>query len=59
MNLTDEEFREEYKPLAVPAHFDASDTQQNKMIFALAEIGEGSAEDVLTEMERLEPGITG
>lgn len=58
MSLTDEEFREEYKPLQVPAHFDAADTQQNKMIFALAEIGEGSAEDVIAEMERLEPGVT-
>ncbi len=59
MSLTDEEFREEYKPLQVPPHFDAADTQQNKMIFALAEIGEGSAEEVIAEMERLEPGVTG
>ncbi len=59
MSLTDEEFREEYKPLQVPGHFDAADTQQNKMIFALAEIGEGSAEDVIAELEKLEPGVTG
>ncbi|HWZ16040.1 MAG TPA: hypothetical protein VNW95_12450 [Mucilaginibacter sp.] len=59
MSLTDEEFREEYKPLQVPPHFDAADTQQNKMIFALAEIGEGSAHDVIAQMEKLEPGVTG
>jgi hypothetical protein len=59
MNLTDEEFREEYKPLQVPPYFDAADTQQNKMIFALAEIGEGSAEDVIAALEKLEPNVTG
>jgi hypothetical protein len=59
MSLTDEESREEYKPLEVPAHFDAANTQQNKMIFALAEIGEGSADDVIAELEKLEPGVTG
>ena len=56
--MTDEEFREEYKPLQVPAHYDAADTRQNKMIFALAQIGEGTAEDVIAELEKLEAGIT-
>jgi hypothetical protein len=54
MTLTDEEFREEYKPLHVPSHFDPADTQENKMIFALAHIGEGTAEDVLAELQKLE-----
>lgn len=58
MSLTDEEFREEYKPLHVPGHFDKADTQENKIIFALAHIGEGTAADVINELERLEPGIT-
>lgn len=57
MTLTDEEFREEYKPLHVPAHYDTADTLQNKMIFALAEIGDGTAEDVIAELEKLEPGV--
>ncbi len=54
MTLTDEEFREEYKPLQVPAHFYAADSQENKMIFALAQIGEGSADDVIAELKKLE-----
>src|ERR1700744_2328851 len=58
MALTDDEFQEEYKPLHVPAHYQAADTLQNKMIFALAEIGEGTADDVIQELERREPGIT-
>ena len=57
MSLTDEEFREEYKPLHVPAHYDVADTLQNKMIFALAQIGNGTADDVIAELEKLETGI--
>jgi hypothetical protein len=56
MTLTDEEFREEYKPLYVPARYDAADNLQNKMIFALAQIGDGTAEDVIKELDSLEPG---
>ncbi|MEO3406391.1 hypothetical protein AAFN85_20935 [Mucilaginibacter sp. CAU 1740] len=58
MALTDDEFREEYKPLYIPAHFEVQDTQQNKIVFALAQLGEGSAADVITELETLQPGIT-
>ena len=54
MTMTDEEFREEYKPLRVPAHFESSGTMENKMIFALAQIGQGTANDVISEMEKLE-----
>jgi hypothetical protein len=57
MALTDEEFREAYKPLAIPSHYDPVDTQENKIIFALAELGEGAVTDVIGELERLEPGI--
>jgi hypothetical protein len=38
MTLTDEE----YKPLQVLAHYDTADTQENKMIFSLAQLGEGT-----------------
>lgn len=58
MALTDDEFREEYKPLYIPAHFEPKDTQQNKIVFALAQLGEGSTTDVIKELENLQPGIT-
>ncbi|WP_413667123.1 hypothetical protein ACEN9X_21685 [Mucilaginibacter sp. Mucisp86] len=57
MTLSDEEFREEYKPLHIPSHFDPQDTQQNKAIYALAQIGQGSVDNILKEMKILQPGI--
>lgn len=57
MTLSDEEFREEYKPLHIPSHFDQQDTQQNKAIYALARIGHGSVNEVLKELEILQPGF--
>ncbi|WP_114941179.1 hypothetical protein [Mucilaginibacter endophyticus] len=54
MSLTDEEFHEAYHPLQVPAHFDAADTQQNQLIFALAELGEATAEQVAAEVKQLQ-----
>ncbi|WP_428329681.1 hypothetical protein [Mucilaginibacter sp.] len=55
--MTDAEFREEYKPLQVPAHYDTADSQLHKMIFALAQIGEGTATQVIAALEKLEPGF--
>jgi hypothetical protein len=56
MSLTDEEFREEYKPLQVPAHYAEAITQKQKVIFALAQIGSGTAGDVIVQLEKLEAG---
>jgi hypothetical protein len=56
MALTDEEFREEYKPLQVPASFFHDDTQENQIIFALAELGEGTVTEVVAKFEEFETG---
>jgi hypothetical protein len=56
--LTDDEFREEYKPIQIPAHYDVAESQEHKVIFALAQIGEGTADDVIEALENLEKGIT-
>ncbi|RFZ85058.1 hypothetical protein DYU05_05485 [Mucilaginibacter terrenus] len=55
--MTDEQFREEYKPLHVPAAYHNEDTLQDKIIYALGQIGEGTPEDVLAKLEELEPGL--
>ena len=57
MALSDEEFREEYKPINVPGAYHADDTQENKIIFALSELGEGTVTQVIAKLEELEPGI--
>jgi hypothetical protein len=57
MALTDEEFREEYKPLHIPAQFSQADTQENKIVYALAQLGEAPAGAIINKLEELQPGI--
>lgn len=57
MPLSDKEFREEFKPLKVPASYSADDSPQDKTIFALAALGEASAAEVTEKLAELEPGI--
>ena len=52
MGESDEEFRDEFKPLHVPAYFDPNDSKQDQVVFALAQIGFGSAEDVILELSK-------
>ena len=58
MTLNEEEFREEYKPLYIPAHYEEADTQENKIVYALAQLGSGTVTDVIKKLEELEPNIT-
>ena len=57
MALTDKQFREEFKPLHVPASYVESATQQDKILFALAQLGEATGEEVLVKLGELDPGI--
>ncbi|GAB2984202.1 hypothetical protein GCM10027049_22330 [Mucilaginibacter puniceus] len=57
MALSDESFREAYKPLHIPAHYDINDPEQDRVLFALAQIGIGTVNDVATEMAQLEEGV--
>lgn len=54
MDIIDELFHDEYKPVVVPAHFKADDTWRNKVLFALAEIGEGTAQQTGHKLYELE-----
>ena len=55
--MTDEQFRNEYKPIHIPAHYKDAVTEQDRVIFALAQISEGTAEDVNKELEKNSAGI--
>ena len=52
MGESDEQFRDEFKPLHVLAYFDPNDSKQDQVVFALAQIGSGSAEDVILELSK-------
>lgn len=56
MSLSDEQFREEYKPLHIPAHYKDAVTEQDKVIFALAQLGSATADEVNNELEKYKAG---
>jgi hypothetical protein len=53
--MTDEEFRSEFKPLQVPPAYERAQSVTDKVVFALADIGEGTAEAVVRHIEWLDP----
>ncbi|GAA4906384.1 hypothetical protein [Mucilaginibacter defluvii] len=48
--MNDQQFREEHKPLHVPAHFDNSAALREQLAFALADIGEGNADEIAAHL---------
>lgn len=57
--MTDKEFREEYKPLQVPAHFDAKATMADQTLYALGQLGSATADEVSTKLKELHNGEAG
>ncbi len=57
MALSDESFRKTYKPLHIPAHYNTHDNEQDRVLFALAQIGIGTVTEVATEMAQLEDEV--
>ena len=57
MTLSDNQFREAFKPLHIPADFDISDTKENKVIYAFAQLGSGTAGDVSRMLSELQPDL--
>ncbi len=45
--MTDQEIRKQYQPLQIPAHFDQSAPLNQQILFALAQIGHGTADEVV------------
>src|ERR1700761_3561751 len=52
--MTDEQFREQYRPLRVPAAYNNHLAMRDKVIFALADLGEGTAVQVSRRLGELE-----
>ncbi len=57
MTLSDQQFRDEFKPITIPSSYDLTDTLENKAIFALASLGEASGDEVFEKIREFEPNI--
>ncbi|RVT96534.1 hypothetical protein EOD41_20105 [Mucilaginibacter limnophilus] len=56
MNADDAAFIEEFKPLHVPHEYEPSLSWQDKVIFTLADMNNGTAEEVAAHLQTLEAG---
>jgi hypothetical protein len=57
--MTDKEFREEYKPLQVPAHFEAEAPITEQTLYALGQLGSATADEVATKLKELHNNSVG
>ncbi|GAB3909132.1 hypothetical protein [Mucilaginibacter boryungensis] len=55
--INDDAFNEEFKPLHIPSAYHVNDSWKDKVVFALAEIGAGTADDVAERLATLDAGI--
>ena len=53
--MNDATFREQFKPIHVPADFQEAQNLQDQVVFALAQISEGTADEVARKFEELAP----
>jgi len=56
--MTDQEIRKQYQPLQIPAHFDQSAPLNQQILFALAQIGHGIADEVVRQLKGRCKGTT-
>lgn len=57
MTLSDKDFRDEYKPILIPASYELNDSLENRAIFALASLGEANGDEVFEKIREFEPNI--
>lgn len=57
MTLSDKDFRDEYKPIQIPASYKLSDSLEDRAIFALASLGEANGDEVFEKIREFEPSI--
>jgi hypothetical protein len=55
--LSDDAFNEEFKPLHIPSAYQAGDSWKDKVVFALAELGAGTADDVAAGLLKYDGGL--
>jgi len=55
MNKADQNFNEEFKPIAPPDAYHTDGDWQDKVLYVLAQLGEGTAPDVAAKLTEYEP----
>jgi hypothetical protein len=55
MNRADQDFNEAFKPVAPPEAYHPEADWQDKVLYALSQIGEGTAPDVAAKLTELDP----
>jgi hypothetical protein len=55
MNKADQSFNEQFKPVAPPETYHVEADWQEKVLYALAQLGEGTAPDVAAKLTEYEP----
>lgn len=58
MNTLDQDFLDEYKPLSVLHEYDPDASTQDKVVYALAQLKEATANEVALKLSSLEPETT-
>ena len=56
MIISDQSFREAFKPLQIPAHYNVNGTEEDRVLYALAQLGEGTVSEVATKMADFQQG---
>lgn len=51
--MNDQQFREAYQPLQVPAHFDQKSDLAEQTLFALAQLGKATADEVVIKLKEM------
>ena len=54
MSISDQSFRDEFKPLHIPAHYQDCRTDEDKVVYALAQRGEGTADDIAKALVKID-----
>jgi hypothetical protein len=55
MNKADQSFNDQFKPVAPPEAYHAEADWQDKVLYVLAQLGEGTAPDVAAKLTEYEP----
>lgn len=57
MSISDKDFREAFKPLKIPVQYNPDDSDEDKVVYALALLEQATAEQVAEKLSDLDPSV--